>query len=482
MGTRSEGLATLASRFGDRLTTSFDARRHHGEDQTGLHPGLLPDAVLFAESTEDVVAAMEICTAHRLPVVPFGGGTSLEGHIAAVEQGLSIDLSRMDQILRVSPEDMDCTVQPGISRQALNVQLRDTGLFFPIDACPEASIGGMASTRASGTNAVRYGTMLDTVLGLKAVLADGRIVTAGGRARKSAAGYDLTRLFVGSAGTLGVITELTVRLHPVPEHIVVAVAAFPTVVDAVNAVTTIIQLGTPIAKVEILDSLLIEASNRLFGTDLIVGPTLFFEFAGTEATVAEQVALSATVVEEFGGKGFQPSTSREERNRLWDIRHRAGGVTMMMRPGCMAFATDVTVPISRLAECIGETKRDLDSLPMQTAILGHVGDGNFHLVIPIDPNALEEMKLVHAFNDRLVSRAIAMEGTCTGEHGVGLGKMQWMEREFGEVAIDVMRSIKGALDPLGLMNPGKIFPPSQAPRLARGMNGHDVDLLAGAGQ
>lgn len=455
---RSDGLAALARRFGERLSTSNDVRRHHGEDQTRLHDGMLPDAVLWAESTDDVVAALELCTHHRLPVVPFGGGTSLEGQIAAVEGGLSIDLSRMDAVLRVSSDDMDCTVQAGISRKALNVHLRDTGMFFPIDACPEASIGGMASTRASGTNAVRYGTMLDNVLGLKAVLADGRIVTAGGRARKSAAGYDLTRLFVGSGGTLGVITELTLRLHPIPEHIAVAVATFPSVVDAVRAVTAIIQMGTRIAKVEILDEAQIDACNRMLDMDMAVAPTLFFEFSGSEQAVAEQAAIAEAFAREHGGADFRSSTSREKRDRLWEARHQSGLATMMLRPGSLGFATDVTVPISHLPACIAETKRDLEKLPVPATIVGHVGDGNFHVVIPVDPQSPGELKEVLAFNRRLVARALSMDGTCTGEHGVGIGKMEWIEEEFGAVAVDVMRSIKAALDPLGLMNPGKLFP------------------------
>ncbi len=455
---RSDGLAALARRFGDRLSTSNDVRRHHGEDQTGLHGGLLPDAVLWAESTDDIVAVLELCTRHHMPVIPFGGGTSLEGQIAAVEGGLSIDLSRMDAVLRVSPDDMDCTVQAGITRKALNIHLRDTGMFFPIDACLEASIGGMASTRASGTNAVRYGTMLDNVLGLKAVLADGRIVTAGGRARKSAAGYDLTRLFVGSGGTLGVITELTLRLHPIPEHIAVAVATFPSVVDAVRAVTAIIQMGTRIAKVEILDEAQIDACNRMLGMDMAVAPTLFFEFSGSEQAIAEQVAVAQIFAREHGGGDFRSSTSREERERLWEARHQSGLATMMLRPGSLGFATDVTVPISHLSACIAETKRDLDDLPIPATIVGHVGDGNFHVVIPVDPQSPEELQQVLAFNRRLVARALSMDGTCTGEHGVGIGKMEWIEEEFGVVAVDVMRSIKAALDPLGLMNPGKLFP------------------------
>lgn len=454
---RAVTVAALAQRFGDRLSTAADVRRLHGEDGTRLHDGHWPDAVLCAETEADVVEAIRLCAAHDVPIVPFGGGTSLEGQIAAVEGGLSIDLSRMNQIVRVSPEDMDCTVQAGVVRKALNSYLRDTGLFFPIDACPEATIGGMAATRASGTNAVRYGTMLDNVLGLRAVLADGRIVTAGGRARKSAAGYDLTRLFVGSAGTLGIITELTVRLHPIAEHISVAVVTFPGVVDAVRAVTAIIQMGAAPAKVELLDDHQIAACNRMLGMAMTVAPTLFFEFAGSEQAVAEQAATAAAVVEGHGGQGFRLSASPEDRAELWEARHQAGMATMLLRPGCMGFATDVTVPISRLPDCIAETRSDLDQLPLPATLVGHVGDGNFHIVIPVDPASPTELEQVHQFNRRLVSRAIAMDGSCTGEHGVGIGKMEWMEEEFGAVAVDVMRSIKAALDPRGLMNPGKIF-------------------------
>lgn len=454
---RKEGLASLSNRFGDRFSISRDARRHHGEDGTHLHDGLLPDAVVWAESTDDVVIALELCNQYRIPVVPFGGGTSLEGQIAAVEGGLSIDLSRMDTVLRVSSEDMDCTVQAGLSRKNLNIHLRDTGLFFPIDACPEASIGGMASTRASGTNAVRYGTMLDNVLGLKAVLIDGRVMTTGGRARKSAAGYDLTRLFVGAAGTLGIITEITLRLHPIPEHVAVAVVTFTTVVQAVQAVSTIIQMGIQLAKVEILDDRQIDACNRMLGMKMAVAPTLLFEFSGSQQGVAEQIELTQAIVADNGGSHFHASSDRNERERLWEARHQAGWATMMLRPGCMGFATDVTVPISCLPACIEETRRDIDALPIPATIVGHVGDGNFHVVIPVDPQSSEELQLVKAFNRRLICRTLDMGGSCTGEHGVGIGKMEWMDQEFGEVAIDVMRSIKKALDPMGLMNPGKIF-------------------------
>jgi D-lactate dehydrogenase (cytochrome) len=454
----NEGLAALSQRFGDHLSTSLDVRRHHGEDGTHLYNGLLPDAVLWAEATDDVVVALEQCSRHRIPVVPFGGGTSLEGQIAAVEGGLSIDLSRMDAVLRVSPEDMDCTVQAGVSRKNLNIYLRDTGLFFPIDACPEASIGGMASTRASGTNAVRYGTMLDNVLGLKVVLADGRVMTTGGRSRKSAAGYDLTRLLVGSGGTLGIITEVTLRLHPVPEHIAVAVATFPTVVEAVQAVTAVIQMGVQLAKVEILDEMQIVACNRMLDVDMPVAPTLFFEFSGSQQGVAEQIEITGALVADNGGRDFRASAERSERERLWEARHQAGWATMQLRPGSMGFATDVTVPISNLPACVEETRRDLDALPIPATIVGHVGDGNFHVVIPVNPESSDELRLVKEFNRRLIARTLAMGGTCTGEHGVGIGKMEWMEHEFGTVAIDVMRSVKAALDPFGIMNPGKMIP------------------------
>jgi D-lactate dehydrogenase (cytochrome) len=411
--------------------------------------------VAFANSTEEVSAIVKLCSDHKTPVIAFGTGTSLEGHVAALAGGVCIDLSQMSQILRINAEDLDAVVQAGVTRKQLNEHLRDTGLFFPIDPGADASLGGMAATRASGTNAVRYGTMRENVLALTVVLADGRVIRTAHRARKSAAGYDLTRLFIGSEGTLGIITEVTVRLYGIPEAISAAVCDFPTIEDAVNTVILTIQNGVPVARIELLDAAQMAAINSYSKLNHKVAPTLFFEFHGTSAGVAEQAETVKAIAGEHGGNEFRWATTSEERSKLWQARHDAYYAALALRPGAKGWATDVCVPISRLAECIGETKRDLSSSTIPSALVGHVGDGNFHLVFMIDPQRPEEIAEAGRINDRMVARALAMEGTSTGEHGVGYGKMDFLVSEHGE-ALSVMRSIKKALDPSNIMNPGKI--------------------------
>jgi D-lactate dehydrogenase (cytochrome) len=444
----------LRQRLGDRLSTSAAVCAQHGKDES-YHMPHAPDAVAFATSTEEVAEIVRLCAAHRTPVIAFGAGTSLEGHVAALRGGVCIDVSQMNQILQVNPEDLDVTVEAGVARKQLNEYLRDTGLFFPIDPGADASLGGMAATRASGTNAVRYGTMRENVLSLTVVLADGRVIRTARRARKSAAGYDLTRLFVGSEGTLGIITEVTVRLYGIPEAISAAVCAFPTIAAAVDTVILTIQNGVPVARIELLDEAQIDAINKYSKLDHRVAPTLFFEFHGTVAGVAEQVETVKAVAGEHGGDDFRWATSPEERSKLWQARHDAYYAALALRPGSKGWPTDVCVPISRLADCIGETKRDLAQSSIPSALAGHVGDGNFHLIFMIDPQSPEEIAEASRLNERMVARALAMEGTCTGEHGIGYGKMDFLLAEHGE-AVAVMRSIKQALDPYDIMNPGKI--------------------------
>jgi D-lactate dehydrogenase (cytochrome) len=447
-------LASLQRLLGDRVSTSAAICAHHGKDES-YHPPHPPDAVAFARSTDEVSAIVKLCSDHKTPVIPFGTGTSLEGHVAALAGGVCIDMSHMNRILRINAEDLDATVEAGVTRKQLNEHLRDTGLFFPIDPGADASLGGMAATRASGTNAVRYGTMRENVLALTVVLADGRVIRTARRARKSAAGYDLTRLFIGSEGTLGVITELTVRLCGIPEAISAAVCAFPTIESAVDTVILTIQNGVAVARIELLDELQIAAINKYSKLDHKVAPTLFFEFHGTQTGVAEQAEIVQAIAGEHGGQDFRWATTPEERSRLWQARHDAYYAALAMRPGSKGLATDVCVPISRLAECISETKRDLAQSPIPYALVGHVGDGNFHLVFMIDPNRPEELAEASRLNDRMVVRALAMEGTSTGEHGVGYGKMEFLVAEHGE-AVSIMRTIKKALDPDGILNPGKI--------------------------
>jgi D-lactate dehydrogenase (cytochrome) len=444
----------LRQRFGDRLSTAPAVREQHGKDES-YHIPQPPDAVVFAQSTDEVAEIVRLCAAHKVPVIPFGTGTSLEGHVAALEGGVSIDLSAMNRVLRVSAEDLDCTVEAGVTRKRLNEYLRDTGLFFPIDPGADASLGGMAATRASGTNAVRYGTMRENVLALMVVLADGRVIRTARRARKSAAGYDLTRLFVGSEGTLGVITELTLRLYGIPEAIMAAVCPFPSVEAAVDTVVATIQAGVPIARIELLDEKQMAAVNKYAKLDHTVAPTLFFEFHGTRRGVEEQVEQVKGFAAEQGGTALRWAATPEERSKLWQARHDAYYAALATRPGAKGWATDVCVPISRLAECIAETRRDLDRSFVTAVLVGHVGDGNFHLAFILDPDKPEELAEANRLNDRMVARAIAMDGTCTGEHGVGYGKMDFLVAEHGD-AVAVMRTLKHALDPDNIMNPGKI--------------------------
>jgi D-lactate dehydrogenase (cytochrome) len=446
--------ASLREFLGDRLSTSAAVCAHHGKDES-YHAPHAPDAVAFAQSTEEVSRIVSLCADRKTPVIAFGTGTSLEGHVAALAGGVCIDLSQMNQVLRINAEDLDATVEAGVTRKQLNELLRDTGLFFPIDPGADASLGGMAATRASGTNAVRYGTMRENVLALTVVLADGRVIQTARRARKSAAGYDLTRLFVGSEGTLGVITELTVRLYGIPEAVSAAVCAFPSIESAVGTVILTIQSGIPVARIELLDEAQIAAINKYSKLDHTEAPTLFFEFHGTPAGVTEQAQSVKMIAAEHGGADFRWATTSEERSKLWQARHDAYYAALASRPGSKGWATDVCVPISRLAECISETKQDLAQSTIPYALVGHVGDGNFHLVFMIDPNRPEEVSEAGRLNDRMIARALEMDGTSTGEHGVGYGKMDFLVAEHG-AALDVMRTIKQALDPSGILNPGKI--------------------------
>ncbi|MEO3434696.1 FAD-linked oxidase C-terminal domain-containing protein [Inquilinus sp. CAU 1745] len=444
----------LRALLGDRLSTSASVREQHGKGES-YHPMMAPDAVAFAQSTEEVAAIVRACAAHRTPIIPFGTGTSLEGGVVALHGGITIDLSGMNAVLRVSAEDMDCTVQAGVTRKQLNDHLRDTGLMFPIDPGADASIGGMTATRASGTNAVRYGTMRENVLGLTVVLADGRIIRTGTRARKSAAGYDLTRLFVGSEGTLGIITEITLKLHGIPEAVSSAVCPFPSIEDAVNTVILTVQAGVPVARMELLDSATMDAVNRYAKLDYAVAPTLFFEFHGTERGVVEQAEQVEAIAADFGGTEFRFATRPEDRSRLWQARHDSYYAVLATKPGSDGMATDVCVPISRLADCITETVADVEASGMMAPIVGHVGDGNFHLLYLLPPGDEAEYARAADLHERMVLRALAHGGTCTGEHGIGYGKMRFLEAEHGE-AVAVMRQIKAALDPDNLMNPGKV--------------------------
>ena len=455
-GSVDDGLLNLLAQIvgAENLSTASAVREQHGRDES-YHPSAPPDAVVYCTETDQVAAVVRACADRGVPVIPFGTGTSLEGHVAALNGGVCIDLSRMDKILAVNAEDMDVTVQAGVRRKALNDYLRDTGLFFPIDPGADASLGGMTATRASGTNAVRYGTMRENVLSLTVVMADGRVIRTARRARKSAAGYDLTRLFVGSEGTLGVITEITLRLYGIPEAVLAAVCPFPDLESAVNTVILTIQSGIPVARIELLDEAQMDAVNRYSKLDYAVKPTLFFEFHGSDAGVREQVENVKAIAGDFGADDFQWATRAEDRNKLWQARHDAYYAAIALRPGCRGIATDVCVPISKLAECILETRKDIDASGLCAPIVGHVGDGNFHIVFVVDPDNADEMKRAEAVNERMVMRAIALDGTCTGEHGVGYGKIDFLTAEHGE-ALVAMRAVKQALDPRNIMNPGKI--------------------------
>jgi D-lactate dehydrogenase (cytochrome) len=449
----------LRARFGPRLQTSADVLQQHATGESSYHEPAPPAAVVFPETTDEVAEIVKICARHRTPIVPFGAGTSIEGNVHALQSGVSIDLTGMNRIVSVNAEDMDATVEAGVTRLQLERHLKDFGLFFPVDPGADATLGGMASTSASGTLTVRYGTMRENVLSLKVVLADGRVIRTSSRARKSAAGYDLTRLFVGSEGTLGVITELTLRLFGIPEAIAAAVCTFPDIGAAVSCGMQIAQLGIPVARMEFLDEVSIDAVNRHGGFDYPLLPTLFFEFHGTDAGVAEQSEAAGEIARELGGTDFTWATRAEERNQLWRARHHAYYACLALRPGTKGFVTDVCVPISHLARSVIDVRQDLDasSLPAPTPILGHIGDGNFHLIMLVDPANQEEIAEVKRINEGMVMRALEAGGTCTGEHGVGSGKIGAMEREHGPDTIGVMRSVKQALDPDGILNPGKIF-------------------------
>ena len=445
----------LRARFGDRFSTAAAVRDHHGKDDSH-HPTIPPDGVVFAQSTEDVAYTVQACARHRTPVIPFGAGTSIEGHVQALHGGISIDMSGMNRVLAVHPDDLDATVEAGVTRLQLDRELRGTGLFFPVDPGADATLGGMAATGASGTTTVRYGTMRDNVVSLTAVLASGEVVRTGGRARKSSAGYDLTHLLVGSEGTLGVITELTVRLHPVPEAMAAAVCAFPGLDEAVRSVVEGIQLGVPVARAELLDATAVKAANLHSGFDYAEVPTVFFEFHGTEGEVRAHGAATEEICRGLGGTAFRYARRQEERARLWKARHDAYPAILALRPGSHGLTSDVCVPVSRLAECIAETRDDMMTASIPWGIVGHVGDGNFHAVFMIDPHSEAELAEAEAFNERIVRRALAMEGTCTGEHGIGMGKIGFLREEYGAVGVELMRAVKAALDPDGIMNPGKV--------------------------
>jgi D-lactate dehydrogenase (cytochrome) len=447
---------TLLQLFGDRFSTAQALREQHGRGESH-HTPAIPDAVVFAQSTEEVAELVRLCAAQSVPVIAFGAGTSLEGHLTAVRGGVSIDLSRMSKISRVSAEDLDCTVEAGVTREQLNTHLRDMGLFFPIDPGANASIGGMAATRASGTNAVRYGTMRENVLSLTVVLPNGQIIRTGGRARKSSAGYDLTRLFVGSEGTLGIITEVTLRLYGIPETISAALCSFETVEQAVAAAIAVVQLGIPVARMELMDRGLIQAVNAYSFLSLKIEDTLAFEFHGSPAGVQEQVEMVAAIVEDNGGRDFEWANAPEDRNRLWKARHNAFYAVVSQRPNAKGWSSDVCVPVSELSGCIVMTRELLKTRSVPAAILGHVGDGNYHVVFAVDPDNRAELEEIAAINKTMVRYAISVGGTSTGEHGVGSGKIAYMREEHGD-AVDLMAVIKSAIDPQNLMNPGKILP------------------------
>ena len=450
-------LAALKTRFGAQFSEALAVREQHGRDESAFTTVPPPAAVVFAESTADVQDAVKLCAQYKVPVIPFGVGSSLEGHLLAVQGGISLDVGRMNKVLSINAEDLTVTVQPGVTRKQLNEEVKSTGLFFPIDPGADASLGGMTATRASGTNAVRYGTMRENVLALEVVTARGEVVRTGTRAKKSSAGYDLTRLFVGSEGTLGVITEVTLRLYPLPEAVSAATCSFPTIADAVNTVIQIIQLGVPIARVELIDANTVGLVNRHSKLNLREQHMLLMEFHGSPAGVREQAETVQDIASEHQGAGFEWADTPEERTRLWAARHNAYFAAVQSKPGCRAISTDTCVPISRLADCLLDSVAEADATGIPYFLVGHVGDGNFHFGYLIDPDSAEERATAEALNHQLVARAIAMDGTCSGEHGVGLHKMGFLRDEAGEGAVQMMRTIKHALDPDNIMNPGKVF-------------------------
>ncbi len=446
----------LDARFGKKCSTTLVMREQHGRDESSFSfPP--PDAVVFAESVQDVADAIHICAQYRVPVIPFGVGSSLEGHLLAVHGGISLDVSHMNKVLAIHAEDLTVTVQPGVTRKALNEAIKHTGLFFPIDPGADASIGGMCATRASGTNAVRYGTMRENVLALEVVTASGEVIRTGTRAKKSSAGYDLTRLMVGSEGTLGVMTEITLKIYPLPEAISAAVCSFPSIEAAVRTTIQIIQMGIPIARVELIDANTVRMLNKYSKLDLHEGAMLLMEFHGSPASVKEQAEAVQEIASDHEGQAFEWATTPEERTRLWTARHNAYFAGVQSRPGCKVISTDTCVPISRLADCLLESVAEADASGIPYFLVGHVGDGNFHFGYLLDPNVPAERDTAEALNHKLVKRALSLEGTCSGEHGVGLHKMEFLIEETGTGAVSMMRAIKNALDPLGIMNPGKIF-------------------------
>lgn len=451
----ADAISDLTAMLGNHLVTSQAVRDQHGNTTTWI-ASEPPDAVIYPRSTDDVRQIVRTCARHSVPIIPFGTGTSFEGHVNAPFGGISVDMRDMNQVLEVHQLDFDCVVQPGVTRKQLNEHLRDQGLFFPVDPGADASLGGMASTRASGTTAVRYGTMKDNVLALKVVLANGEVITTSRRARKSSAGYDLTRLFVGAEGTLGIITELTLKLQAIPDAISAGVCSFPSVQAACDAAIAAIQVGIPVARVELLDEVKIRACNAYSRLSMSEKPTLFFEFHGSDTSVAEQAERFGEITREYHGRNFEWATDSAARSRLWQARHDAFWANASFRPGSRTVVTDVCMPISRLAECVTETKRDIEASNLVAPIVGHVGDGNFHASVLVMMEDAEEVSRAKAFIERVAERALAMEGTCTGEHGTGQGKKHLLEAEHGSCAVEAMRSIKSALDPDGIMNPGKI--------------------------
>lgn len=446
----------LTQKFGERFSTSLPIRTNHGQDESD-HDVEPPDGVVFAQSTEEVVFTVKQCNQHQVPLIPFGAGTSIEGHILAIEGGICLDLSLMNEVLEIYPDDLSVKVQAGVKRIQLNNEIKDTGLFFPVDPGADATIGGMCSTRASGTNAVRFGTMRENVLGLTVVTANGDIIKTGTRAKKSSAGYDITSLFIGSEGTLGIITEITLKIYPLPEAVSAAVCNFPSIHDAVKTVINVIQLGIPIARVELIDEMSVKAINQYSKLGLSIAPTLFFEFQGSPTSVEEQSQSVMEIAQENKGNDFEWATKPEDRNRLWQARHNAYFACLQLQPGCKAITTDVCVPISKLAECISQTRKLLDQSYLINAILGHVGDGNFHVLIATNPSKPEDAIEAERLNKAIIEIALGMDGTCTGEHGIGIHKMPFLIQEHGQVSVDLMRSIKQTLDPNYILNPGKIF-------------------------
>jgi D-lactate dehydrogenase (cytochrome) len=450
-------LAALQARFGAQCSTALAVREQHGRDESPFTQVPPPAAVVFAERTQDVADAIQLCAQYGVPVIPFGVGSSLEGHLLAVQGGISVDVSRMNQVLQIDADDLTVTVQPGVTRKQLNEAVKSTGLFFPIDPGADASIGGMCATRASGTNAVRYGTMRENVLALEVVTASGEVIRTGTRAKKSSAGYDLTRLMVGSEGTLGVMTEITVKLYPLPEAVSAAICSFPSIEAAVRTTMTVIQMGVPIARVELIDAASVRAVNQYAKLTLPEKPMLLMEFHGSPAGVKEQAETVQEIATEMGGESFEWATTPEERTRLWTARHNAFFAALQTRPGCKAITTDACVPISKLADCMLDSIAEADASGIPYFLVGHVGDGNFHVGYLIDPNDPKEHETAERLNHQLVERALRLGGTCTGEHGVGLHKMGFLKTETGDGAVNMMRQIKQALDPHNIMNPGKIF-------------------------